>query len=69
MESFTLLFVTNLQHWQKEEDVLLDHTLVDDKLWMYSFNQNQRGEKLNGSPVPHHGKGLNDSQDTLNVMC
>jgi hypothetical protein len=45
MESFTLLFVTNLQHWQKEEDVLLDHTLVDDKLWMYSFNQNQRGEK------------------------
>jgi len=45
--------------------VLLDHTLVDDKLWMYSFNQNQSGEKLSGRLLPHHGKGMHDTVRTL----
>lgn len=65
MESSTLLLVTHFQQWQKEEDVLLHDTLVDDKLWMYSFNQKQSGEKLSGSLLPHHGKELHDTVRTL----
>jgi hypothetical protein len=42
-----LLHVTYFQHGQKQKDAFLDHTWTDDKLWMYSFNQNQSGEMLN----------------------